>query len=618
MKKSVKKIMLIGWDGAPPPMVESMMAKGLLKNFSRLAESGTFIRAMNPYPTITASNWTTLSTGAWPGRHGVTGYSVHHPGDPLDEIYSGFNTAECSTEHIWDSAEKSGKKCVLVHYETSWPPTLKNGIVVGGSGPNYQDEFHAITPDLLFSTEVYPGLSDDTEPVEIEESDSQYSAVLRFTTASREEKAYWCFWKQESRRLSIYLDEDRTRLLTEVEEGEWSEAAFDTCKFDGKDVDAGFKFKLLHLPDEDDDEFKLLCTSITPVREIAYPNAIGKELVDLLGPYSPRGGWEAAWSVDPETYLEYLDMHHDWLSGACKHLLEKDEWHLLYTQTHCHDYVHHLYMRCYDPLTAGSDKYSLEECESYMERAYESADRMLGEVLECVDDETLVAIVSDHGATTWLADVDIRQILIDRGFTVVDEETGGIVWEKTKAIPQRACYVYVNVKGRDPDGIVEPGEEYETVRDQIIEAFYDYVEPETGKRPFSMVLKREDARTIGLHGPRVGDIVYALHTEFGHEHGQGLSTARLGRGSLGSIILLNGPGIKKGYVHEGMTGIQDVVPTLCYMADIPFPKGCEGAIIYDALEDPSFKMKERAKLEKELSRWKESYEKQVSITHARF
>ena len=54
------------------------------------------------------------------------------------------------------------------------------------------------------------------------------------------------------------------------------------------------------------------------------------------------------------------------------------------------------------------------------------------------------------------------------------------------------------------------------------------------------------------------------------------------------------------------------------MAGIPFPRGCEGAIIYDALEDPGFKTKQRAKLESELDRWKDAYEKQVSITHSRF
>jgi hypothetical protein len=85
-----------------------------------------------------------------------------------------------------------------------------------------------------------------------------------------------------------------------------------------------------------------------------------------------------------------------------------------------------------------------------------------------------------------------------------------------------------------------------------------------------------------------------------------------------ATILLAGPGIRQGHIHEGMTGIQDLAPTLCYMADIPFPQGCEGAIIYDALKDPNCKLKERLKLEKQLNRWKDAYEKQVSITHSRF
>ena len=617
MAESVKKIILVGWDGAPPQMIERMVNKGLLKNFAGLMKRGTFIYALNPYPTITASNWTTLSTGAWPGRHGVTGYNVHHPGESLNKIYSGFNTAECAVEHIWDAAENIGRKCILVHYETSWPPTLKHGIVVGGCGPNYQDEFHKITPDIVFSTETYPGIR-GSEPVIISQADGKCAATLRFRTASDEERAYYAEWTETERTVVVFRDEAKRKVLASMKEGDWSQPVYDKFLFEGKEVDTAFRFRLLHLPQSEDDEFKLLCTSIMPVREFTFPQDIGPELIGKLGPYYPRGGWESAGAIGPENYLEYLDMYHDWLADACQYLAEKEDYDLLYTQTHCHDYVHHLFMRCYDPITADKGRWSQEQCESYMDRAYESADRMLGEVLECADDETLIAVVSDHGATTWLSDVNIRQILIDKGLMVVNHDTGQVVWEKTKAVPQRECYVYVNVRGRDPDGIVEPGEEYESVRNQVIEAFYDYVDPETKKRPFSLALKREDARILGLHGPRVGDIIYALHTQHGHEHGQGLPTARFGRGSLESVILLAGPGIRQDFRHEGMTGIQDVVPTLCYMADIPFPRGCEGAIIYDALEDPGFRMKERAKLEKELERWKEAYERQVSITHSRF
>jgi predicted AlkP superfamily phosphohydrolase/phosphomutase len=609
--------MLVGWDGAPPQMVESMAGKGLLPHFAALMERGTFVRALNPYPTITASNWTTLSTGAWPGRHGVTGYNVHHPGDPLDQIYSGFNTAECATEHIWDAAERAGKRCILVHYETSWPPTLQNGITVGGCGPNYQDEFHKITPDIVFSNEDYPG-SAATGPVQIDRDGGYSRAELRFRTASGEERAYLATWARGSSELSVSRMDCGGVEIARMVEGAWSATAYDRFLFEGADVDAAFRFRLLHLPGPMDDEFKLLCTSIMPVNAFTKPSGLGAELVSLLGPYCPRGGWESAVAIGPEAYLDYQDAYHEWITGACEHLTAAGDWDLLYTQTHAHDYAHHLFMRGYDPLTGDRGRWPHADCERYMKRAYQSADRMLGRLLACVDDDTLVCVVSDHGAKTWLADVNLREILIEAGLMEVDADSGAVVWERTKAVPQRACYVYVNVRDRDPDGIVAPGYEYEAVRDRVIEALHDYVDPVTGRHPFSLAIRKEEARELGLYGARVGDVVYALLTPYGHEHGQSLSSARFGLGSLEATICLAGPGIKRGHIHEGSTGIQDVVPTLCYVADIPFPDGCEGAIIFDALQNPSFRMAERSRLQRELARWKDAYERQVSITHSRF
>jgi len=63
MSGSVKEIVLVGSDGARPQIVDRMGQKGLLLNFVDLMERETFIHALNPCPTITMSNWTTLSTG---------------------------------------------------------------------------------------------------------------------------------------------------------------------------------------------------------------------------------------------------------------------------------------------------------------------------------------------------------------------------------------------------------------------------------------------------------------------------------------------------------------------------------------------------------------------------
>ena len=76
-------------------------------------------------------------------------------------------------------------------------------------------------------------------------------------------------------------------------------------------------------------------------------------------------------------------------------------------------------------------------------------------------------------------------------------------------------YIYVNLKGRDPDGIVEPGEEYERVRDQIFDALLTWCHPETGERPVLLALRKEDCRPWGIYGDAMGDVIYAVRPGYG-------------------------------------------------------------------------------------------------------
>ena len=180
-----------------------------------------------------------------------------------------------------------------------------------------------------------------------------------------------------------------------------------------------------------------------------------------------------------------------------------------------------------------------------------------------------------------------------------------IDFSQTKAVANREIYIYVNLKGRDPEGIVEPAD-YETVQQQIIDALLTYVDPATGKRPVALALSRRDARILGLHGERVGDVVYAVYPWFGAQHGQILPTAEHGVGKLKSLLVLQGPGLKKNYRLERTCWLPDLVPTLCYLMDWPLPETAEGAVIYQALKDPDMKSKEIVKLKESLARMEEA------------
>jgi predicted AlkP superfamily phosphohydrolase/phosphomutase len=198
----------------------------------------------------------------------------------------------------------------------------------------------------------------------------------------------------------------------------------------------------------------------------------------------------------------------------------------------------------------------------------------------------------------------VRDLLVDGGLTVpVDDESlaesrtlgpspVAVDWSKTRAYAQRICYIYVNLKGRDPHGIVEPGREYEEVRDEIIRTLYDHTDPDTGLKPVALALKNEDARILGLYGDRIGDVVYALNPEFGGEHGNFLPAAGYGIGSMKGLLIMAGPGISRGAVLKRNVWLTDIVPTLCHLAELPIPGDSEGSIIHQAFQEPDHKLRE--------------------------
>ena len=98
---------------------------------------------------------------------------------------------------------------------------------------------------------------------------------------------------------------------------------------------------------------------------------------------------------------------------------------------------------------------------------------------------------------------------------------GGIDWTKTKAAPLGVVNIFVNLEG-EPTGIVEPGEEYEQVRRDIIHALYEYRHPETGYCPFTLAVRREDAEVVNYCNDLAGDVVYAVLPEFDGAHGHQL------------------------------------------------------------------------------------------------
>ena len=135
---------------------------------------------------------------------------------------------------------------------------------------------------------------------------------------------------------------------------------------------------------------------------------------------------------------------------------------------------------------------------------------MIGAIIDNMDDNTSLFVVSDHGLMATNKIIWINNLLVKNGFIGLNGEakyTGKelhvfnhdiIDFKKTKAICYPYVGIWVNLKGRDPEGIVEPGDEYEKVREDIIKLLRGQKDPETGNCIFADVFKIEDGGFYGL------------------------------------------------------------------------------------------------------------------------
>lgn len=151
------KVLVLGIDGIWPELIEKYIESEVIPNISRIVKRGSFVNMLPLPPCDTPTNWISLVTGATPGRHGALGFNIHLPGEPLDHARVP-DTKHVTAEFIWDVAEKTGRLCILLNWPFSWPPTIKKGVVVAGTGPGdprWRIEYGCIyTTDPVSAREV--------------------------------------------------------------------------------------------------------------------------------------------------------------------------------------------------------------------------------------------------------------------------------------------------------------------------------------------------------------------------------------------------------------------------------------------------------------------------------
>lgn len=636
MSDKKKKLLVLGVDAALPDLIKKFVAEGVLPNIARLKDGGRFSRVISTFPPLTAAAWGAIVTGSGPGTCGIPSLMVHLPGEELSDWHTSFDKRLLLAETLWEAEAKNDRRSALINWPVTWPIEHENGIQIAASlNPPFR-YFYMPLWDIAGST-IYssrsercnqiPGRAVKVTPVKAEGWQNLPAGgppPLAFTMETPPVFAqgitYEVLFTGQGDAYDTALicsAKDADKVVARLSVGEWSDWIYDQFT-DSAGVRRPGRFRLfLHALSGDASEFKILISAINTAGNYCYPPEIQEELEKTAGPYievddpwAYMDGW-----VGLGHYLKQLQQLVDWWAESTIFALKKGDIDSVYTWIGTIDHLQHVAYGGIDPKSDHYDPDKADYWMDYIRRSYMQVDEAIGRMLEKLDlDESLVVFVSDHGFSSLESSPYLKKFLHDEGLLAYHFSENGemeIDWSQTKCFPLEPCHahIFLNMKGRDPHGIVEP-EDYEKVQQEVIDKLMAWQDPETGERVVDLAIPKQIAGQLGVYPfagfDRVGDILFAVkprymdspmvyqsaikypdQTERIIPNPEMFEPAELGKNFTGvhvalphepemhATLIMHGAGVAQGE-NKIPVNIVDIAPTISFLADIPIPKDAEG------------------------------------------
>jgi predicted AlkP superfamily phosphohydrolase/phosphomutase len=414
--------------------------------------------------------------------------------------------------------------------------------------------------------------------------------------------------------------------------------------------DAGHKVGLLGIPTtyptEPVDGFMISgFLSPGPDSEWAHPPELKGELLAELGEFqlSPDERYRSSHHLD--RFLADLTASVENRTQAALYLMRNKSWDLFAVVYWDTDMVQHEAWRILDPSHPRHDPSVAAAQREMVLDFHRKVDADVGRLLEEVDSDTLVVVMSDHGfgpvhsfflTNNWLASMGLlkfkrtpwtafKRLLFRLGYTplrsfriakalglgqlrkkVRFQQKAGLVnrvflsfddvdWARTRAFSIGSFgQVYINLAGSRPLGIVQPGQEYEDLKAMIAREAEALRDPRTGERLVDRVYRREEIYSGPFLGrtpdlivqPRDWEYMAFGHADFGSNKLVESITGLSGHHRLDGIVILAGPGVKSNSPLEN-AAILDLAPTILHAMGVPVPEDLDGRVLSEAFEDTS-------------------------------
>jgi predicted AlkP superfamily phosphohydrolase/phosphomutase len=534
------RVIVLGFDGMDYGLASELMARGLMPNFSRVAQSGGFSKLATSIPPQSPVAWSNFITGLDPGGHGIFDF-VHR--DPADRtpylstsrvvppgrtlklgpyqvpLSSGSVELLRQGQPFWETLEAQGIQTTIVRMPANFPPSGTAHRELSGMG----------TPDLAGTYGTYAFYT--SRPFAFRDATLSGGRLHRVDVQDGVMAAsidgpgnpFLRAPQELTSPFTVYVDplEPVVKIVAGSEErilkaGEWSDwVSIEFTMIPTQTLRGVCRFYLkqarpyleLYVSPVNMDPFD-------PALPISTPGSYAGDLARATGRFYTQGMPEDTKALEDGVFTRDEFLAQAGIAGGevrrqFGHVLDTFEDGLLFYYIGNLDQISHMMWRPMDPGHPAYDPAADAPYRDVVRDAYIELDAMVGETLARIDGETTLVVMSDHGFASWRRAFHLNSWLRDNGYlSLVNPNRpddpgyfGNVDWSTTRAYGLGLNGLYLNLQGREDQGSVAP-DERSRLLDEIAGKLLATVDPQTAAPAITKVYRPEQAFAAANH-PRI-------------------------------------------------------------------------------------------------------------------
>jgi predicted AlkP superfamily phosphohydrolase/phosphomutase len=527
-KSRINQLVIVGLDGMEPTLVEKFMGEGKLPNLSKLKKEGTYARLKTTIPAISPVAWSSFMTGSHPAKHNIFDFLSRDPrtylpdlssariGNPKRFLPLGKYKIPLSKPEIkgmrksipfWKILGDSGIFCSVLRIPITFPPEKFKGHLLSGM----------CAPDLKGSQGTFSYYTSETETIKKHEGGMMFPVTLNGDTVetyiSGPENTL--LKKVEEMRLPMIIrcDKDKNEVHIEVSGqtvhlkvktfSDWVKIAFRPglgmkvraiCRFFVAEIYPHFKMYLTPLNIDPE----------KPALPISHPFIYSVYLSKLLGDFTTLGEADDTWALNEgilseDSFIKLAYDNHQESEDMLFNAMAKTKKGVVACWFQTTDSIQHMFFRYLDNKHPALKHGQREKSAKVIEDLYKDMDDLVGRVFKKLNKNSMLIVMSDHGFKSFRRGVNVNSWLYKNGYLYLkegkltsEEWFKDVDWKRTKAYGLGLGGIYLNQKGREARGIVNPGEDTKMLKEELKQKLNGLKDSETGDVAINKLFDRDE------------------------------------------------------------------------------------------------------------------------------